>query len=110
LVGFRLRTVPSAHRVIGDFFIAGSEHRGKGPYHAVETRFWVRGLNEPAPLDADEVGWQSEADTASPWEHGFDGADAGKRLYVAMRWENESTGEDDEGKGLWSEIQSIIIP
>jgi hypothetical protein len=110
LVGFRLSTLPSAHRVFADYFIAGSESRGKGEYHAVEARWWVRSLSEPAPLDANAEGWHSAADTASPWEIGFDGADAGKRLYVAMRWENESTGEDESGKGLWSDIQSIIIP
>jgi hypothetical protein len=83
-----------------------------GDYHAAEGRYWIRALNEPAPLDANEEGWHSIAATATPWEKSFPGADAGKRLYIAMRWENESTGKEDgeKGKGPWSPIQSIIIP
>jgi hypothetical protein len=102
--------VPSDHRIIADFHIAGQKSRGKGPYPAVEGRYWVRSLTAPAPLDANEEGWHSVADTASPWEQSFDGAEAGQRLYIIMRWENESTGQNDEGKGPWSPIETIIIP
>jgi hypothetical protein len=37
LVNFILTTIPTDHRVIADFRVAGSDHRGKGPYHAVEV-------------------------------------------------------------------------
>jgi hypothetical protein len=110
LVEAEISTVPTDHRVVVAFHIAGSKSRGKGPYHAAEIRYWVRPLSDPAPLDANEEGWHSVADTASPWEHSFPGADAGKRLYIVMRWENEATGEGEEGKGPWSEIMSVIIP
>jgi hypothetical protein len=110
-VEFSLRSDHGDHRVISEFHIAGSEHRGKGPYHAAEGRYWVRGLDEPAPLDAEEEGWRSMSSTATPWSKRFPGVDAGKRLYIAMRWENRSTGKGGaHGKGPWSEIQSIIIP
>jgi hypothetical protein len=52
--------------------------------------------------------WQSEVDTASTWTHRFLKADLGKRLYVAMRWENPSSGGKTDGKGPWSAVQSVI--
>jgi hypothetical protein len=108
LVEFEISTVPSDHRIIAHFHIAGSASHGKGHYHAAEIRFWVRELTAPAPLDADDEGWRSEADTHSPWEKSFPGADAGKRLYILMRWENSTTGT--KGKGPWSAIANLIIP
>jgi hypothetical protein len=44
-------------------------------------------------------------DTRSPYTFQFDLADAGKRFYCCLRWEN-TTGQ----KGPWSEIQNAIIP
>jgi hypothetical protein len=108
LVDFDVVTIPSDHRVKANFRIMGSAKRGKGHYHAAEIRYWVRDLTAPAPLDADEDGWHSEATTKTPWQKSFPGADAGKRLYVMMRWENASTGE--QGKGPWSTMVPLIIP
>jgi hypothetical protein len=113
LVDLMLSTIPTDHRVIAGFRVEGSKRRGKGPYHAVEVCFCVRGLGEPAPLgpDVDAEAWHSVAVTASPWEKSFLPSDAGKRLYITMRWENLSTGRSGEaGKGPWCGIVSIIIP
>jgi hypothetical protein len=111
LVGFELCTVAGDHRVIADFRVEGSERRGKGRYYAVEGRYWVRALDEAPPRDANAAGWRSELCTATPWEVGLNGADAGKRVYVAMRWVNRSVGKDGgrRGKGLWSVIRGIIL-
>jgi hypothetical protein len=111
LVEFEISTVPTDHRIIARFRISGSKRWGKGPYHAAEIRYWLRSLSDPAPLDANEEGWHSVADTASPWEKTFPGADAGKRLYILMRWENNAAGEDDDaGKGPWSIMQNVLVP
>ncbi|MDR2119812.1 MAG: hypothetical protein LBP64_02905 [Tannerella sp.] len=48
---------------------------------------------------------KSAFDTASPYTFTFDLPDAGKTLYVALRWEN-TRGE----KGPWSDIQAAVIP
>jgi hypothetical protein len=108
-VEFEFRLDAQSHGVEANFHIEGSEKRGKGPYHAAEIRYWILPLDAPAPIDAEEENWHSVADTASPWKHTFPGADAGKRLYVMMRWENSST-DDDAGKGPWSAIQGVVIP
>jgi hypothetical protein len=109
LVEFEITTVPSDHHIVAQFHIFGSENRGKGPYHAAEVRFWVRGLDDPLPKDAEAEGWHSEATTRSPWEKSFTGDDEGKRLYIRMRWEN-TAASGTKGKGLWSPMQSVIIP
>jgi hypothetical protein len=111
LVGFEFSTIPSDHRVVVTYRIAGSTKRGKGPYHAAEIRYWVRALDAATPLDANEDGWHSVVNTASPWKKSFPGADAGKRLFVMMRWENSAvSGEDDSGKGPWSGMEHMIRP
>jgi hypothetical protein len=106
-----LRTLISNHEVIGDFRRLHSKSRGKGKHHAAEFRLWKRGLDEPGPVDGEEPGWESFVDTATPWKRVFHGADIGKRLYVAMRWEEASVSDDGEKrKGPWGPIQSVIIP
>jgi hypothetical protein len=109
LVAFVLSMIIAAHKLIAKFHIEGSEHRGKGPYHAAEIRIWVLPQDAPAPVDAKSTGWSSFVATASPWEYTFSGDEIGKRLYIAMRWENASVGEDENGKGPWSAIQSMVI-
>ncbi|MDR2120396.1 MAG: hypothetical protein LBP64_05930 [Tannerella sp.] len=64
----------------------------------------IYGVLETAPVSYDNL-TKSAFDTASPHTFTFDLADAGKTLYVAVRWEN-SRGE----KGPWSDIQSAVIP
>jgi hypothetical protein len=111
LVDVQFSTLPSDHHVIAKYRIAGSTKRGKGSYHAAEIRYWVQALDAAAPVGADYDGWRSVVNTASPWENVFPGADAGKRLYVIMRWTNAATrGKDNRGKGPWSAITNIIIP
>jgi hypothetical protein len=108
LVELEISTISSDHRVKVRYRIAGSAKRGKGRYHGVEIRFWVRELHAPGPLDAEEDGWHSETDTRSPWEKTFPGADAGKRLYIMMRWENAATRQ--RSKGPWSAMADLIVP
>jgi hypothetical protein len=105
-----LDTLPSNHEVIGDFRRLHAKSKSKGKNHAAEFRIWKRALDEPAPANAEEPGWESYAYTATPWRMVFkDAADIGKRLYVAGRWEkNVVSGE--KGKEPWGPIQSIIIP
>jgi hypothetical protein len=62
-----------------------------------------------AILDAPPVDWSSLVhsafDTRTPVQLVFSGAERGKTLYFALRWEN-TKGE----KGPWSEIYNAIIP
>jgi hypothetical protein len=67
----------------------------------VEVRLAI--LDAP-PVDWDEL-LDSRFDTRSPLKLTFTGADRGKTLYFALRWEN-TTGV----KGDWSEIYSARIP
>jgi hypothetical protein len=103
-VDFTIELDAVAHIVRCPYRIANSTHRGKGRYHGVEVRYMLLSINEAAPVDAEEL-TRSDINTASPWEHTFQGGDAGKRAYFAMRWEIR-TG----GKGPWSGIQSVVIP
>jgi hypothetical protein len=99
-----------SHIVTADYRITGSEHRGKGIFHGVEARFWVLDPDAPPPTDANFPGWKSEISTATPWVRTFTAAEIGKKLYITMRWENESVGKDGtRGKGPWGEISSILI-
>jgi hypothetical protein len=108
LVEFELSTIPSDHRIIAKYHIAGHQSRGKGTYHAAEICYQVRPLTEAPPPNTEGDGWHSQADTASPWEKSFPD-DKGKCLYIAMRWENAAT-QGDRGKGPWSAIESIVVP
>jgi hypothetical protein len=62
-----------------------------------------------AILDTPPVNWSelihSAIDTKTPFRLSFEGEDRGRRLYFALRWENQ-VGD----KGPWSEITSVIIP
>jgi hypothetical protein len=111
-VEYEISIDPIGRRIIIRFRILGSKRWGKGKYHCVEIRFWILPLDSPAPIDPNAPGWESDVDTASPWEITCDGADSGKRLWVAMRWENRSTGTKNQkrGKGPWSEIKGVVIP
>jgi hypothetical protein len=62
-----------------------------------------------ATLDAMPADWSalthSVFDTRTPLRLAFDGAERGRRLFYAMRWEN-TRGD----KGPWSEIAETVIP
>jgi hypothetical protein len=60
-------------------------------------------LDAPPASYADLV--HSTFDTHSPYTFQFDLSDAGKRIYICLRWENTRAE-----KGPWSEIQNAIIP
>jgi hypothetical protein len=79
-----------------------SEHKAKPVgVHGAEITYAI--LDTP-PVDWDEL-THSTFDTHTPQRLTFKGAERGKTLYFALRWEN-TRGE----KGPWSEIQSVIIP
>ncbi|MDR0403194.1 MAG: hypothetical protein LBH35_06355, partial [Treponema sp.] len=59
---------------------------------------------DKAPLEPDELG-HAELATRSPHLLRFREEDRGKRVYIAMQWQNESGV-----KGDFTEIQSTIIP
>jgi hypothetical protein len=69
--------------------------------HGVEIR-WA--LLEEMTEDWETL-THSSFDTATPYRLTFDGTDRGKRLYFALRWEN-NTGQ----KGPWSPIGLAFIP
>jgi hypothetical protein len=69
--------------------------------HGVEIA-WA--ILETPPTSYNDL-TKSAFDTATPYTFTFDIPEAGKTLYVALRWEN-TRGE----KGPWSDIQSAIIP
>jgi hypothetical protein len=113
LVDFDVSMLPSDHRVVVHYVIAGGGKHGKGKYHGVEVRYWICPLTESGPQGPNDAGWHSEVDTASPWTWtAAESADYGKRLFIALRWENQSSGGVNKasGKGPWSAIQSVIIP
>ncbi|MDR1325867.1 MAG: hypothetical protein LBK00_07525 [Treponema sp.] len=109
-VEFEFALDPESHTVRIAYHIEGRKGSGKGSYHGVEVRFWVRPLDAAAPETAADDGWRSEVDTATPWARTFAASEIGQRLYVAMRWENQSSGKDQAaGKGPWSAIRSVVI-
>jgi hypothetical protein len=110
-VEFEFGLDPQSHRVSVKFRVEGSVNYGKGNYHAVEIRYWVRALAALPPPNAEEAGWLSETDTASPWYKDFSAKDIGQRLWMSLRWTNYSIRKGSKtGKGPWSEIKSVIIP
>jgi hypothetical protein len=69
--------------------------------HGFETA-WA--ILDTAPVDWEQLN-HSSFSTRTPLHLTFHGADRGKTLYFALRWEN-TRGV----KGPWSEIFSTIIP
>jgi hypothetical protein len=110
-VAIALSVDATNHSVRADYQKKGSLSKSKDPYHGVEIRTWLLALDAPAPVTADDPGWESHVDTATPWRwKAKSAADIGKRLYVAMRWENPSAGEDEDAcKGPWSAIESVVV-
>ena len=103
-VDFTIESLGGSRLVI--HFHAHDEERER----ANAKPFGVRGAEIIwAVLDAPPASYNELAhsvfDTRSPYTFQFDLADAGKRFYCCLRWEN-TTGQ----KGPWSEIQSAIIP
>jgi hypothetical protein len=108
-VDFQFDIDAESHRVLVRYRIEGDTKWGKGTYHGVEIRYWVRALADLPPANVEEAGWRGEIHTASPWYKDLLD-DAGKHIWVAMRWINRSTGKDGKrGKGPWSAIKSAIV-
>jgi hypothetical protein len=96
--------VAAGSRVVLNYFSyddKGEPQKAK-PFgvHGAEIAWSI--LETPPESYADLV--RSVFDTQSPYTFQFDLTDAGSRLYVSLRWEN-NRGE----KGPWSPIQSIVI-
>jgi hypothetical protein len=112
-VTFTLVGDSRSHSARADYYITGSDSKSKAPYHGVEVLYWVQALDDPAPIASDHPGSSSMIDTATPWVKAFLTHDIGKRLYVMMRWENQSAGKKDAdpeaSKGPWSGIQNMVI-
>jgi hypothetical protein len=94
--------LPSPGVVEIDFIDSVSGHKAKPDgVHGVEIAWAI--------LDTPPAGWnelsRSAFDTCTPQRLVFEGADRGKTIYFALRWEN-MRGE----KGPWSEIYNAIIP
>ncbi|MDR2140149.1 MAG: hypothetical protein LBP50_11465 [Tannerella sp.] len=93
------------HRLLVHFHAHEQERKSSvAKPHGVHGVELVYAELETPPTSYDDL-TKSAFDTASPYTFTFDLPDAGKTLYVALRWEN-SRGE----KGPWSNIQSAIIP
>jgi hypothetical protein len=95
LVKFVLSLIPTDHMVVAAFQRAGYKTRGKGRYHDAEVRYWVLPLDAPPPATTEEPGYVGEICTATPWSHTFKAKDIGMRVFLAMRWENPSSANDD---------------
>ncbi|MDR2824328.1 MAG: hypothetical protein LBB41_03905 [Prevotellaceae bacterium] len=94
--------LPSPAVVEIHFRDSQSEHRAKpAGVHGAEIS-WA--IFDEAPVDWKQL-THSSFDTHTPLRLTFEGADRGKTLYFALRWEN-TRGE----KGPWSEILNVIIP
>jgi hypothetical protein len=112
-VSFEIVVHVKDHRLVVEFWIAGSESKSKEPYHGAEFRIWLLPPDAPQPATADAAGWQSFASTGTPWQKTFNEDAIGKRLWIAARWENRSTGksgDENDGKGPWSAFQNVIVP
>jgi hypothetical protein len=93
--------LPSPAVVEIHFRDAGARRKGKpAGVHGVEIAWAV--LDTP-PIDWAEL-IHTSFDTRTPYRFSFEGDLRGKRLYIALRWEN-TRGV----KGPWSAIQEIII-
>jgi hypothetical protein len=101
---FRVEQAPG-HRLILYFHTHEQQKESSAakPYgvHGAEIAYAIL---ETHPTSYNDL-TKSSFDTASPYVFTFDLSDAGKTIYVAVRWEN-SRGE----KGPWSDIQAAIIP
>ena len=101
---FRIEQAPG-HRLIVHFHAHEQDRESSAVkprgVHGAEI---VYALLETPPTSYDAL-IKSVFDTASPYTFTFDLPDAGKTIYMALRWEN-SRGE----KGPWTDIQSAIIP
>jgi hypothetical protein len=95
-------SLPSPAVVEIAYHDAESGHKAKPEgVHGAEVAWAI--LPVP-PVDWKEL-IHSSFDTHTPLRLTFEGADRGKTLYFALRWEN-TRGE----KGPWSEIHNTIIP
>jgi hypothetical protein len=95
-------SLPSPGVIEISYHDAASGHRAKPEgVHGAEIAWSI--LATP-PVDWKEL-THSSFDTRTPLRLTFEGAERGKTLYFALRWENTRSE-----KVPWSEIQSAIIP
>jgi hypothetical protein len=90
-----------ARRIRFEFGESATSKAKPAGQHGIEIA-WV--ISDTPPTSYADLVHSSFA-THSPLILSFDLADAGKRLWFAVRWEN-TTG----AKGPWTEIMSVVIP
>ena len=89
-------------RVRAHFKVKGAEHKAKPYGFNGAVVVWKVGGDEP---EVPEELTEHQLASRTPFTMTFSAADRGKKVYVAMRWEN--------GKsvlGPWSDIQWAIVP
>lgn len=94
--------LPSPGVVLVHFNDKGAMRKAKpAGVHGVEIA-WA--ILDDIPVDWSELS-NSAFDTHTPYKFTFGGAERGRKLYFALRWEN-TRGV----KGDWSEIYDTVIP
>ncbi|MDR2362341.1 MAG: hypothetical protein LBD91_06385 [Prevotellaceae bacterium] len=99
----KLETLTPSPGVIEIHFSDPATQR-KGKPHGVHGVEIVWSILDTPPVNWSEL-LHSAIDTKTPYRFSFEGENRGRRLYFALRWENQ-VGD----KGPWSEIESAIIP
>ena len=91
------------HRLQLNYFRRGSRRQKGKPkgQHGVEIKW---GFSETPALDVDSLA-HSIFETSTPIYLDFQGHEGGRKLYIAMRWENTRSE-----KGPWSPIEEAIVP
>jgi hypothetical protein len=91
------------HRLRIDFFPIDKGHGHGKPagQHGVEVKW---GFTDAATDNPEQLP-HSRFDTATPAILAFDSDDGGRKIYLALRWEN-TRGE----KGPWSVVETILVP
>jgi hypothetical protein len=100
--GFELIPLPG-HQIRIDYFPLGKRHQSAKPdgQRGIEIKWGFSDVvvQDPELLD------HSNFDTATPAVLAFSGSDLGRKLYVAIRWEN-TRGD----KGPWSVPVEAAVP
>jgi hypothetical protein len=100
--GFEIIPLPG-HQIRIDYFPIGQKHKSAKPdgQHGIEIKW---GFSD-VPVQDPELLDHSNFDTATPAILSFSGSDLGRKLYLALRWEN-TRGQ----KGPWSIPVETAVP
>jgi hypothetical protein len=94
--------VKDLRRLDVDFHDQDSASKAKPYGYDGAVIFWS--VLDTPPLRQEDL-TRSELATRTPHTLSFEETERGKRVYIALRWQNEK-GE----KGPWSELQDAIVP